>query len=338
MRRWELDAHTRDEILERGILPLYFSGVAATGDAPTLVLLGGPPGAGRSRASSLLLAEHGPDLAIVNGDDLRAFHPRLVGAAMLPAQEDREGLARATAGWVRGCIRYARENRRSLVLEGAFQDPSVAVGTVERFAAAGYKTRVVVMASRRAESLLSVTSLYLRNVHAGTSARFTTREAHDRGFAAVRTLVTAVENAASVDILTVLARDGVAVFNAHRADSTDAFRGASTALAAAQSARMSRFDATQWLSELHHVTDFAASRPDLPREVTESLVDLHETALRDVIPELYVPADGRFATAIEQKTVASLVALRRWAQRDHSMDADAPELLPGGPERGGVSR
>lgn len=336
MSEWELADEFRDEISRRSILPLFFPDAPPLDASPTLTLVAGQPGAGRSRPSSLLLAEHGPDLAVVTGDDLRAFHPRFAEITVTRAPDAREALARATAGWVRDCIRYARENGRSLVLEGAFQDPSVVVGTAERFAAEGFQTRVVVVGSRRAESLLSVASLYLRDVRAGAAARFTSREAHDRGFAATRALVVALEDAASVDRLTVLGRDGRTVFDAYGGEG--GFGGASAALLAAQSTRLSRFDATQWLSELHHVTEFAASRRDLPRGVTELLVDLHETALREVIPELHVPADGKFATAIEQKTVAGLVALRRALPREQPVDAAAPVFTPTGPERGGVSR
>lgn len=336
MSEWELGDDSRDEILRRSILPLYFPDPPATSESPILILLAGQPGAGRSRASSVLFEEHGNDLAVVTGDDLRAFHPRFAEMTVTRAPEAREALARATAGWVRDCIRYARENRRSLILEGAFHDPAVVGGTAERFAAAGFQTRAVVVASRRAESLLSVASLYLRDVRAGTAARFTTREAHDRGFDATRTLVAALEETASVDRLTVLGRDGLTVFDTRRSE--DGFGGASAALVAAQSARLGRFDATQWLSELHHVTEFAASRRDLPREVTELLVDLHETALREVIPELHVPAGGKFATVIEQKKAAALVALRSSLQREQSVDAAAPVFTPAAPDRGGVSR
>lgn len=336
MTEWELSDDSRGEILRRSILPLYFPDAPSTNESPTLILLAGQPGAGRSRASSLLYAEHGSDLAVVTGDDLRAFHPRFAEIVATPAPEAQEALARATAGWVRDCIRYARENRRSLVLEGAFQDPAVVVGTAGRFASEGFQTRVVVVTSRRAQSLLSVASLYLRDVQAGAPARFTSREAHDRGFDATRTLVATLEETASVDRLTVLARDGRMVFDAHRDDG--GFGGASAALVAARSVRLSRFDATQWLSELHHVTQFAASRRDLSPAVTELLVDLHETALREVIPELHVPAGGKFTTVIEQKTVAGLVALRGSLQREQPVDAAAPVFAPGGPERGGVSR
>lgn len=335
MSEWDLDEPARQEILQRDILPLFFPADSAS-ESPTLVLLAGQPGTGKARSSSILLAAHDGDLAVLSGDDLRAFHPRFLELTTSRSPEAPQVLARATADWARGCIRYARENRRSLLLEGTFQDPSVAAGTAARFAGEGFQTRAVVVASRRAESLLSVASRYLRDVQADVHARYTSREAHNRGFEATRTLVATLEETASVDRLTVLSRDGRTVFDGHRTDG--GFGGASAALVAAQSARLSRFDATQWLSELHHATEFAESRRDLPRGVTELLVDLHETALREVIPELHIPADGKFATAIEQKTVAGLVTLRHALQREPSVDAAAPVLAPAGPERGGVSR
>lgn len=338
MSGWELEDVDRDGILRRSILPLYFRDSTRSDASPSLVLLAGQSGAGRSRATSKLIAEEGTDLAVVSGDDLRAFHPRFAEIVVSRESEGREGLARATAGWVRDCIRYARENRHSLVLEGAFLDPKLAIGTAERFAGEGFQTRVVVVASRRAESLLSVASLYLRDVHASAPARFVSRDAHNRAFEATFALVAAVEDADSVDRLTILKRNGQTAFDAHRIDGSSAFRGAGAELEAAESARMSRFDATQWLSELHHVTEFAAARRDLPRGVIDLLVDLHEVALREVIPELHVPSDGKFTIAIEQKTVANLVALRRSLSREQAVDVAAPVIVPDGPERGGISR
>lgn len=338
MSGWEFEDAERDEILTRRILPMYFTSSPPFDKPPSLVLLSGQPGAGRSRATGSLIAEHGSDLAVVSGDDLRAFHPRFPDLVSARSPEAVDGIARATAGWLRDCIRYARENQRSLLLEGAFQDPAVAVATAERFAMADFHTRIVVVASRRAESLLTVESRYLRDVHRSVPARLVDRDAHDRAFASTRALVAALEDATTVDRLTVLSRAGQVVFDARRADGEDAFHGAGAALEATQSARMSRFDATQWLSELHHMTEFAASRRDLPRGVTELLVELHEIALREVIPELHVPSDGKFTIAIEQKTVARLVDLRRSLPREQAVDVAAPVVAPVGPERGGISR
>ena len=137
--------------------------------------------------------------------------------------------------------------------------------------------------------------------------------------------------------MTVVGRDGRLIFDATGSDGAG-FAGAGAALASAQSERLGRFDATQWLSELHHATQFAATRPGLPAEVAELLVDLHETSLREVIPQLRVPANGKFATAMEQKTVARLVALRQTLPPARRIDVAAPVVVPDGPGVEGPSR
>lgn len=334
----DLDDDAREQILRRDILPLYFPETESD-PIPTLVLVAGQPGAGRSRASSNLVRDAESDVAVLTGEDLRAFHPGTLHPSASADPESAASIAQAVAGWVSACIRHAREHHRSLMLEGTFTNVAAVAGTAERFAAEGFTTRLVVVGSRRAESLLSVTSEYLRKVQTGHAAAVVSRDAHDEGFAATRSLITSVEDSAWPDRLTVIDRGGRVIFDADRFAGSAAFAGAGAALAAAQSARMGRLDATQWLSELHHVTDFAATRRQLPSAVTELLVDLHETSLREVIPELHVPAGGRFATAMEQKTVAALVALRKNVIPSVGpVDLAAPVVVPGSPERGGVSR
>nr|WP_242061435.1 zeta toxin family protein [Microbacterium ureisolvens] len=311
-------------------MPLYFPGNASS-PAPTFTLLAGQPGAGRGRAA--LRAGGDADATVVNGEDLRAFHPGILTPGSAPSAE----VAQAVAGWVAACIRYAREHHRSLVLEGSFGNVPAAAGTAQRFAGEGFTTRLVVVGSTRAESLLSVTSGYLQDVQGRRPAALTGRAAHNEAFDATRRLVGSVEESGWVDRVTVVARDGRTVFDGTRTES--GFAGAQAALVAAQSARMVRFDATQWLSELHHVTDYATTLRAMPDGVAEMLVDLHETALRDVIPQLHIPAGGKFATAIEQKTVAALVALRpTLTPTAGPIDIAAPVVAPPGPERGGVSR
>lgn len=331
----DVDDAARDAILRRDILPLYFPDTEPSA-APTFTLVAAQPGGGRARVSSAVARAAADGVAVLNAEELRAFHPGFRTASATTDPETAASIAQAVAGWVSASIRYAREQHRSLVLEGTFGNVAAAAGTARRFAEAGFTTRVVVVGSRRAESVLSVTSEYLRSVQAARPVGLTSRQAHDEGFDATRSLVASVEDDAWVDRLTVVARDGHVLFDGNRAE--PGFEGAGEALVAAQSSRMGRFDATQWLSELHHVTDFAATRRQLPSAVAELLVDLHETSLREVIPELHVPAGGRFATAMEQKTVAALVALRKTITPAGPVDIGGPVAVPGGPERGGVSR
>lgn len=321
-----LQQSQRDEILRDDILPLYFPEGTET-HQPTFMLVAGQPGAGRSRAAASLALKDERDVAVLNGEELRLFHPAFLDPRWATDPEAVSELSQSVAGWVSACIRYAREQRRSLAIEGTFGNVTAAAGTTQRFAAEGFRTRVVVVGSRRAESLLSVLSGYLRDVQAGRRVTPPSRATHDEGLAATRSLAASLEESGWADRLTVVGRDGHLVFDATGFEGLG-FAGASAALASAQAERLGRFDATQWLSELHHVTQFAATRPGLPAEVAELLVDLHETSLREVIPQLRVPANGKFATAMEQTTVARLVALRQTPPPARPINVAAPVIVP----------
>ena len=331
-----LEQGERDEILRRDILPLYFPDDIEP-ERPTFVLVAGQPGAGRSRAAASFAGGDQVEVAVLNADDLRAFHPAFLESSSTTDPDALSEVGQSVAGWVSGCIRYARQHRRSLALEGTFGNVTAAAGTAQRFGAEGFRTRVVVVGSRRAESLLSVLSGYLRDVQVGRRATPTSRATHDEGFAATRSMVASVEESGWTDRLTVIGRDGRVIFDVTGSDGAS-FDGATAALVEAQTERLSRFDATQWLSELHHATEFASGRRGLPNEVAELLVDLHETSLREVIPGLRVPVNGKFTTAMEQKTVARLVALRQTLPPARPVDVAAPVIAPGGPGAEGPSR
>lgn len=325
----------RERILRQVVLPIHFSREPA--GKPEFTLVAGQPGSGRPLTVRSLARASSTPVTTLSGEDLRAFHPGFPKLRRDESASAAQELAQAAAYWARECIRFARENQYPLILEGTFANASAAAALAGRFAGAGFSTRVVVSTARRAQSLLSVTSRYLRDVRAGDPPVYVTREAHDDALDASARLVDAAETTPFVDRLTLLSRGGRVDFDATGTLPAD-FAEASALFAAAQSSRMTRLDSTQWLSELHHCTDFALSRRDLPREVTESLIDLHETSLREVIPELHVPAVGKFTTAMEQRTAERLVALRRSLPSAPRVDVTGPVISPPGPDRGGMSR
>jgi UDP-N-acetylglucosamine kinase len=321
-----------DIILREDILPTLFADPPA--ERPIIGLIAGQPGSGRARAAAVLATTYGA--VVLGGDELRTFHPRFQSRRIWSAKLEQEA-ATASAGWLRECLRYARANRHSVMLEGAFADVAVVRGTAAQFAATGYRTRVVVVGTRWADSLLAELSYDLRTVQANRQRRYAPRSAHDQGFEGTRAVVAGLEADPGVDRLTIVDGRGEVVFDAEHGDAP-AFAGASAALAFAQSARMSRLGSTQWLSELHHVTAFARSRHDLPRDVIESLVMLHEIALSEVIPQLHVPAGARFTEMTARTVSARLAALRESLLVSVDPGAAGPSVVPAGPDRGGVSR
>ncbi|MCR2811280.1 MULTISPECIES: zeta toxin family protein [unclassified Microbacterium] len=328
----------RDDVFAREIRPLLFPDGDDRNTDPVFVLLSGQPGSGVGRATGRLRAELGGDAAVLSAELLRPFHPRFAEASASGSMESSRELSEATAEWLRAGMRFAREHHRSLILEGSFANPATALGLVQRFRTDGFATRVVVVAARRAESLLSTVSGYLRAVEAGRAGGLVSREIHDQGFAGTGALAAAAEKSDAVDRVTVLDRVGAAAFDAVRTGVDRPFQGAAAALRAAQSQRLSSLESAQWLSELRRVTEFAATLRNVPRPVTEVLIDLHETALREIIPELPVPSGSRVVAAQEHRSASDLVTLRKLLVAERPVDATGPVVVPAGPEHGGPSR
>ncbi len=274
---------------------------------------------------------------MVSAEDLRAFHPVYRELAASRSPDAARELSDATAAWVRACLAFARENRRSLLLEGSFTTPALVTGVAAGFADEGFTTRVVLVAARRAESLMSTTSHYLSEIYEGRPARFVSRDANDHAVEATRSLALALESADAIDRVTILGRDGSPAFDRTRAPDKS-IGGVSAALVAAQARPLSSLQSVQWLSELRRVTEYVESLREVPRPLTEVLMDLHETALNEILPELPVPEGSQAARMQERRIAYSLAGLRQSLRVERPIDTSGPVATPTGPEVGGLGR
>ncbi len=293
--------------------------------APTLTLVVGQPGAGAGRAARALLAEH-DDAAVVDGDGLRAFHPRYVELSRSRSPEALRIFAEATSVWLRDCLAHARRNRRSLLVEGSFSSTRVATATAELFQREGFETHVAVVGQPRSVSLLSEASRFLLADLDKRSAPFTDLATHDAGFEVTRALVSKLEGEASVDRLTVVGRAGHWVFDSHR---SDGFTGASRALVREQVTPMSGPEGRRWLSELRASTEFALTSGGVPAALTEVLIELHELALGEVLPRLPLPVNSLARSRAEATIQARVDALRQAVPAESALvDIAAPAATP----------
>jgi hypothetical protein len=104
--------------------------------------------------------------------------------------------------------------------------------------------------------------------------------------------------------------------------------GASVALSTSRSEAMSALEATQWLSELRHMTEYARSLRTVPTPAIESLIELHEMAIRRVVPELPVPPGSEVVRIQQQKLATDLAALKRIQVPPEVVDVAAPTVTP----------
>ncbi|GAA3920700.1 zeta toxin family protein [Microbacterium invictum] len=285
---------TTNEVFENLVVPVVF-GEAGPSDEPTLTLMLGALSSGRSRATARVRAQDTPDAAVVNAADLRSFYPD----SSRPTPDD---IVSAAAEWLQRSLAHAREQRRSLIVEGNFRSPALVAGIARLFQDAGFRTRLVAVADRDAETQMSAISLRLEQARAGLHV-----DPHTDAVDLVEWM-RAVGAEGTIDRTTILHRDGRVVFD----DAADE-PGHDDAVAAFEAARrepLGTLRSTLWLSELRHASQFARTLRDVPHDATVALIDLHEAALDEVVPELPIPVDSDARRIQEERLQASLTELR----------------------------
>lgn len=292
------------------VAPLVLDG-ASQGPTPELRLMPSQSVSGRSRAAGTIAS----DAVWVCAGDLEVIAGSVAGSGDADPRQ-------VAAGWVQRSLALARERRLSVVLEGRFRSPELVAGIVGLFGDAGYRTSLTAVAERWAEVRMSDASVRfdaLRRGHAGA-----------REDAVDRTDLAAIVGSAGVDRVTVLDRTGAVISEGERG--SDEYVRAPSALEDAAAARLGTMRSTLWLSQLRRMTRFVGELRSAPRWAVDELIDLHEVALAEIVPELPIPAGSETMRVQVERLTATLTTLRH-SLRDDAADLASPTVLrqPDGP-------
>ncbi|MBW3069629.1 hypothetical protein GZ998_08960 [Actinomyces sp. 594] len=253
MTAGELTEEQLRTIFERDIRPELDALGASSHQDRTLLLavVGGQPGAGKSKSISRIQAQH-PGLVEVVGDDLRVYHPdydRLMreNPLAMPA-----ATAQASGRWVGMAIDYLREQRRSTLIETTLRQPDVVRDTVAGFRQAGYRTELHVVAVPMEVSRLGTISRYVGQVEESGAGRWTPMAAHDVAAAAVPGTVTELVRSGVVDQVSIESRQGQTYYRA--SPRPGAYESAAKEAAAAidnarDPLRLSESEARAWIED-----------------------------------------------------------------------------------------
>lgn len=174
---------------------------------PHFVSVGGQPGAGKGRVLESMAAAL-PGAVIVNGDELRRFHPDYEQLMRDDPLRMPEVTASASGPWVGMANEYLRQQRVSAIVETTLRDAAMLRGEFETFKAAGYTTELRVVAVPLEVSREGTVTRYLGQVGRFGAGRWTPGEHHDRAAAAVPETVAALTSSGLVDRVVVQDRDG----------------------------------------------------------------------------------------------------------------------------------
>lgn len=146
---------------------------------PRAILLAGQPGAGKTELSSMLSSEMAGDVAFINGDDYRRYHPYRRQLYQKFGADSVGMLSPFSNAVTERLIKVLSGHRLNLIIEGTGRTVEVPKTTAEYLASEGYVVEMAVIAARPEISLISTLFRFYQMKERGTIPRATAISAHD---------------------------------------------------------------------------------------------------------------------------------------------------------------
>lgn len=177
---------------------------------PTLILLGGQPGAGKTPMQGQASREFGGRGGLVKiiGDDLRAFLPHYKA---LQRGDDRSAAFytdRDSGRLVEMALADAAKRRINVLVEGTMRSPDVVAATLKRFRDAGYQTDARALAVSPELSSLGIMQRYIAQKESRGVGRTTTPQAHQAALDGMLATLDRIQDGRLADRLTIYRRGG----------------------------------------------------------------------------------------------------------------------------------
>jgi predicted ABC-type ATPase len=258
-----LSADEHEFIYDHVIVNMMLGQVSAQ-ERPVVVYVAGPPGAGKTRAA-LLVRRTLPGAVHLSGDDFKVLHPDYLDLLRTDPRNASRKIRADYRAWQAKAEAYMRERRGTLVIETTPTDSASFAAAALTFRQAGHRVELLVLAVRGADSRQGTAQRYAAVTRHGVPTRFTSAAGHDAHFAVLPDVVAAAQELAVVDQVTVMRRDGTAVYRGEpTAQEGPHRRGAALALLAEQSRPYTEQEAARfWSVQRHLHTVMPQYREDL---------------------------------------------------------------------------
>lgn len=195
------------EEYRKNIIMMLTTGVQPVGDKKeVLMIVGGQPGAGKTRLSSAIYEELQKNVVKVDFDELRGMHPYYqTVCASYPSIVHRI-LADDTNNVKKEAFKYLIENGYNVIYEGALRDTQGFVDFAKQFKENGYNVNLNIMAVPELESYGSTFVRYAAEIMTNGKPRWVEKELHDASYNGVIETAKAFEEENISDEIRVFVR------------------------------------------------------------------------------------------------------------------------------------
>lgn len=193
-----------------------FEGVRSASE-PTLIVIAGQNGAGKSTTYRRVLTEIAPQPAVIDGDEIRTRHPAWAELGRTDPVLANEATYSDMKLWISECEAIAVERRCNVVIESTLRRLEPVIGTLETFRAAGYRCRLDVVGVPPEVSAVAIVARYEFSRRDNGFGRHVPLAIHDQAAAAITPHTAAIEDQGLVEEINVRSRTGEVVYTNQRA-------------------------------------------------------------------------------------------------------------------------
>ena len=180
MNNFDISQEDAVSIFKEMIIPQMTSGVLSQ-EIKQAFILGGQPGSGKS-AFARELIKINKNIVFINGDDLRAYHPKYYFYLKENDIEAADMTQAICNFWVESLIQECINRGLDFIVEGTMRKKEVPMITALNLKDNDYEINLVAISTPYELSLASLDYRYSELKRLGYPARFTKKESHDEAY------------------------------------------------------------------------------------------------------------------------------------------------------------
>jgi broad-specificity NMP kinase len=196
-----------EEMLEEARLILDI-GTAIPVNTPSLVILGGQPGSGKSSAIEIIEARFESNIFALNGDDFKELYPNYAELVKADKEQASHEVQEYSNYVVNNLKREYSDSKYNIIIEGTMRTIDAPLSTLNEFKPKGYQAEAYVVSSNyyasRTGCLLRMEMDTIENGY----GRAVPVESHDQAYNNIPTTMQELIESGKLDNLIVMSRSG----------------------------------------------------------------------------------------------------------------------------------
>ena len=180
---------------------------------PKAYILGGQPGAGKSRLNNHLQKINNGNLVIINGDEYRKNHPNFDKIIEKYGIDFPKYTSSFSSQVTERLIEVVSDKKYNLCIEGTLRTTTVPINTCNLLKSKGYNVELDIMATKEKISYLSTQLRYYNFLSKGMIARATPKEHHDMVVKSICTNLNEIYNKKVFDDIKIFNRELEIIFD-----------------------------------------------------------------------------------------------------------------------------